>query len=378
MLNTKEVRTMRIAQVAPLFESVPPKAYGGTERVVSYLTEELVAQGHDVTLFASGDSKTRGTLVPLCPTSLRLDPQCVDPLCYQVAAIDTVMERAEEFDVIHFHIDYLHFPSSRQCPTPHVTTLHGRLDLRDLIPLYQRFPEVPVVSISDSQREPLPWINWQATVYHGLPRDLHTFHERDEGYLAFVGRISPEKRVDRAIEIAKRTGRRLKIAAKVDKADEEYYERSIRSLLDSPGIEFIGEIGEREKDSFLGNAAAMLFPIDWPEPFGMVMIEALACGTPVIAWRCGSVPEVLADGVSGFICRSVDEAVRGVERIESLSRARCRQEFENRFRARHMAENYVKVYERLIDASKLERKCAHAGDYRSPGRVLHSNQVRAS
>jgi glycosyltransferase involved in cell wall biosynthesis len=368
---------MRIAQVAPLYESVPPKAYGGSERVVSYLTEELVRLGHDVTLFASGDSETHATLVPMCATSLRLDPQCIDSLCYHVVEIDTVLERAEEFDVVHFHTDYLHFAASRHCRVPHVTTLHGRLDIRDLVPLYQRFTEVPVVSISDSQRRPLPQANWQATVYHGLPRDLHMFHSTDKGYLAFLGRISPEKRVDRAIEIAKRTGMPLKIAAKVDKADEEYYERSIRGLIDSPGIEFIGEIGEREKDDFLGNAAAMLFPIDWPEPFGMVMIEALACGTPVIAWCCGSVPEVIIDGVGGFLCESIDEAVRGVQRIKSLSRARCRKEFENRFLARQMAENYVQVYGKLIDASHQERKVAHAGDHRSPRRVLHSEQGRA-
>jgi glycosyltransferase involved in cell wall biosynthesis len=365
---------MRIAQVAPLYESVPPKTYGGSERVVSYLTEELVRQGHEVTLFASGESKTRAKLVPMCPTSLRFDPQCIDSLCYHVREIDAVLERAEEFDVIHFHTDYLHFPASRHCPVPHVTTLHGRLDIRDLVQLYERFADVPVVSISDAQRRPLPRINWQATVYHGLPDDLHTFHAGDDGYLAFLGRISPEKRVDRAIEIARRSGRQLKIAAKVDKVDEEYFDRSIRSLLDSPGVEFIGEIGEREKDEFLGRASALLFPIDWPEPFGMVMIEALACGTPVIAWCCGSVPEVIEEGVSGFICESIEEAVAGVQRTGSLSRARCRREFENRFRARHMANGYVDVYERLIGAGERERIGVHAGDNRSTGRVLHSHQ----
>jgi len=343
---------MRIAQVAPLYESVPPKLYGGTERVVSYLTEELVRQGHEVTLFASGDSATQAHLAAPCAQSLRLNQQCVDRLSPHVALIDQVLERADEFDVIHFHIDYLHYPASRYCRVPHVTTLHGRIDLPDLVPLYRQFPDVPVISISDAQRRPLPHLNWQATVYHGLPDDLYSFHPRPGDYLAFVGRISPEKRVDRAIEIARRSGRRLKIAAKVDQVDREYFEQSIRPLLDTPGVEFIGEIGEEAKNDFLGGAAALLFPIDWPEPFGLVVIEALACGTPVIAWPCGSVPELLEEGVSGRICEDIDQAVRAVEHIDKLQRKNCRQAFERRFRASRMAEDYVQVFERLAGQDK--------------------------
>ncbi len=287
---------MRIAQVAPLYESVPPKYYGGTERIVSYLTEELVRQGHDVTLFASGDSVTAAQLVPACPSSLRLDRSCEDQLAHHVLMLEHVVQRAAEFDVLHFHVDYLHFPFSRRQPTPHVTTLHGRLDIPDLVPLYREFNGVPLVSISDAQREPLPWANWLATVYHGLPPDLYRFRGEPGGYLAFLGRISPEKRVDRAIEIAQRVRMPLRIAAKIDAVDQAYFEREIEPLLDDPLVEYVGEIGETEKDEFLGNAQALLFPIDWPEPFGLVMIEALACGTPVIAYRHGSVPEVLDDG----------------------------------------------------------------------------------
>jgi glycosyltransferase involved in cell wall biosynthesis len=264
--------------------------------------------------------------------------------------------------VVHFHVDYIHFPLSRWCRVPHVTTLHGRLDLPHLVPLYRRFGDVPVVSISDAQQAPLPAINWQGTVYHGLPDDLYAFHPKAGNYLAFVGRVSREKRLDRAIEIARRAGKTLKIAAKIDPADRDYYEREIRSLLDAPGIEFIGEIGEREKNDFLGGAAALLFPIDWPEPFGLTMIEAMACGTPVIAWRCGSVPEVMTDGVTGFTCASIDEAVAAVHRIGQLSRARCRHVFETRFRAASMARNYVRIYNSLVDravagAAYLEHRC---------------------
>jgi glycosyltransferase involved in cell wall biosynthesis len=376
---------MRIAQVAPLYESVPPQLYGGTERVVSYLTEELVRQGHEVTLFASGDSVTRAKLVAPCGASLRLDPTCVDRLAPHITLLDQVLQRAEEFEVIHFHIDYLHYPASRHCRVPHVTTLHGRLDLADLVPLYRQFPDVPVVSISDAQRKPLPYLNWQGTVYHGLPDDLYRFHPKRGEYLAFVGRISPEKRVDRAIEIARRSGWELKIAAKVDEADCKYFEDTIRPLLGTPGVEFIGEIGEDEKDDFVGNAAALLFPIDWPEPFGLVLIEAMACGTPVVAWCGGSVPEVIDDEVSGWICENMDEAVRAVGRIGELSRAGCRQQFLARFRAARMAEDYVQIYERLVrpfdhkrpDLKRSERKqpASHGRDHPSPGPVLHSGHV---
>jgi glycosyltransferase involved in cell wall biosynthesis len=340
---------LKIAQVAPLYESVPPTCYGGTERVVSYLTEELVAQGHDVTLFASGGSVTRARLVAACPRSLRLDPNCVDQMVHHVLMLEQVCRRAAEFDVIHYHCDYLHFPLSRRCPTPHVTTLHGRLDLPDLQPLYRAFPDQPLISISDAQRRPLAFANWQGTVYHGLPLGLHTFREGTGRYLAFLGRISPEKRVDRAIEIALKVGLPLKIAAKVDAADRNYHEAQIRPLLRAAGpmVEFLGEVGGKDKDEFLGNAHALLFPIDWPEPFGLVMIEAMACGTPVIAWRCGSVPEVMDEGVTGFVVDSVAGAVRAVGRVGELSRRRCREVFERRFSAPRMTADYLALYRRL-------------------------------
>src|SRR5882724_10922111 len=339
---------MKIAQVAPLYESVPPKYYGGTERVVSYLTEELIRQGHDVTLFASGDSETAARLVPVCHRSLRLDERSMDQLAHHVLLLEQVSQRAHEFDVIHFHIDYLHFPVSRLLRIPHVTTLHGRLDIPDLAPLYNEFRETPVVSISNSQREPVAWANWQATIYHGLPEDLLRFRSEAGKYLAFLGRICPEKRVDRAIEIANRTGIPLKIAAKIDPVDKRYFKRVVEPLLrDCSTAEWVGEISDRQKDEFLGSAYALLFPIDWPEPFGLVMIEAMACGTPVIAYDCGSVPEVMEDGVTGFIVRDLDEAVKGVNRICDLSRSRCREVFEKRFAAERMATDYVDVYKRL-------------------------------
>src|SRR5512145_3132703 len=321
---------MKIAQVAPLYESVPPKLYGCTERVVSHLTEELVRQGHEVTLFASGDSVTSARLVAACRRSLRLDRHCVDQIAHHVVMLERVFQRADEFDVVHFHVDYLHFPVSRRRAFTHVTTLHGRLDIPDLVPLYREFREVPLISISNAQREPLPWVNWQATVYHGLPENLYRFRGDPGKYFAFLGRISPEKRVDRAIAIAKRVGIPLKIAAKVDLVDNEYFQSVVEPLLDDPRIEFIGEIGEGEKDEFLGNAYALLFPIDWPEPFGLVMIEAMACGTPVIAYPRGSVPEVLEDGVTGWIVEGLEEAVPAVGRVPALSRARGRQVFEAR------------------------------------------------
>jgi glycosyltransferase involved in cell wall biosynthesis len=323
--------------------------YGGTERVVSWLTEELVRQGHDVTLFASGDSVTAAKLVAPCPRALRLDPGCKDPIAMHLVLLEKVFREAGRFDLIHFHCDYLHFPLSRRHRSPHVTTLHGRLDLRELAPLYREYEGEPVISISNAQRRPLPWLNWQGTVYHGLPRDLHTIREEPGDYLAFLGRISPEKGVDRAIEIARRVGLPLKVAAKVDGADREFYETELVPLLKRSGslVEFVGEVGGRAKDAFLEHAAALLFPINWPEPFGLVMIEAMACGTPVIAFRRGSVPEVMDDGVSGFVVDDVDGAVRAVGRLRELSRRRCRRVFEERFDARRMTRDYVNIYRRL-------------------------------
>ena len=339
---------MRIAQVAPLFESVPPKYYGGTERVVSYLTEELIRQGHEVTLFASGDSETKARLVAACRRSLRLDKHCVDQLAHQILMLERVFQRAAEFDVIHFHVDYLHFPLSRRQSVPDVTTLHGRLDIPDLIPLYQEFRDMPVISISDGQRSPLPWANWQATVYHGIPTELYRFRVEAGTYLAFLGRISPEKRADRAIEIAKRVQIPLKIAAKVDRVDADYFETVVEPLLRDPFVEFVGEIGDGEKEEFLGNAYALLFPIDWPEPFGLVMIEAMACGTPIVAYRGGAVSEIMEQGHTGFIVKGLEDAVDAVRRIPELSRKRCREVFEQRFTATRMAHDYVQVFDRLI------------------------------
>jgi glycosyltransferase involved in cell wall biosynthesis len=339
---------LRIAQVAPLYESVPPRYYGGTERIVSYLTEELIRQGHDVTLFASGDSVTKAELIAPCRQSLRLDLNCIDQMSYHTLMLEQVFKRIDDFDVIHFHIDYMHYPLSRRHHAVYVTTLHGRLDIPDLAPLYREFSEMPVVSISAAQRKPLPWVNWQGTVYHGLPPDLYRFHQGMGNYLAFLGRISPEKRVDRAIEIAKRSGIPLKIAAKVSASDRPYFEREIKPLLDHPLVEFIGEIGEDKKNDFLGNAQALLFPIDWPEPFGLVMIEAMASGTPVIAWPMGSVPEVMEQGRTGFIVKSVEEAVTTVRRLPELSRKRCREIFEQRFVSERMAHDYLHVYEALL------------------------------
>ena len=339
---------MRIAQVAPLYESVPPKLYGGTERVVSWLTEELVRMGHEVSLFASGDSLTTARLVAASKEALRLDPTCIDQMAHHVRMIEQVFSQKNEFDLIHFHIDYLHFPMSRREGVKNITTLHGRLDIPDLVPLYETFPEMPVVSISDSQREPLPWLNWQGTVLHGLPKDSFEFYNQPGKYLAFLGRTSPEKGLDRAIEIAKRSGMPLKIAAKIDPADRLYFESTIKPLLDSSLIEFIGEIGSSEKNAFLGNAAALLFPIQWSEPFGLVMIEAMACGTPVIAFPTGSVPEVMEDGISGFIVPDVDSAVAAVNKIGEISRQKCHQHFLRHFTSTRMAQDYLKIYQRLL------------------------------
>ncbi len=329
---------MRIAQVAPLTESVPPKLYGGTERVVAYLTDELVRLGHHVTLFASGDSRTMATLVPVCPEALRLAGRSTDQLAPHILMLEQVAGRAREFDVIHFHIAQLHFPVMRRLPhVAHVTTLHGRLDLEELGPLYREFRDMPVVSISDAQRPPLPEAGWIATIHHGLPPDLFTFHPSPGTYLAFIGRISPEKRVDRAIAIATACRQPLRIAAKVDPVDHDYFHREISALLDNPLVEFIGEIGDADKNEFLGGAKALLFPIDWPEPFGLVMIEALACGVPVIAFRGGSVVEIIDDGSTGFVVDTVEAAVDAVHRLDQIERSRCREVFEHRFAARRMA-----------------------------------------
>ncbi len=344
---------MKIAQVSPLFESVPPKLYGGTERVVSYLTEELVKMGHDVTLFASGDSETSARLISVCPRALRLDSSVIDPLAHHVFMLEKVMQMAHKFDIIHFHIDYIHFPLLRRKKVNSVTTLHGRLDVPDIYSLYNEFREMPLVSISNDQRKPLPFANWLGTVYHGLPEDLYKPAYEKGKYLAFLGRISPEKRPDMAIEIAIRAGMPLKIAAKVDAADREYYEQKIKPLLKHPLVEFIGEIGEKEKGEFLGKAFALLFPIDWPEPFGLVMIESMACGTPVLARRCGSVPEVMEDGVTGVIFESMDEAMKGLEQIESMDRRMVRKVFEKRFTSKRMASDYLKIYYKQIKEVKL-------------------------
>ena len=343
---------MRIAQVAPLYESVPPKYYGGTERVVSYLTEELVRQGHEVTLFASGDSITKARLVPACRRSLRLDERCVDQMAHHLVMLEHVFARTADFDIVHFHVDYMHFPLSRRDRITHVTTLHGRLDVPDLVPLYQEFREMPVISISNGQRQPLPRANWQATVYHGLPAEKYRFRAEPGRYLAFLGRISPEKRVDRAIEIAKQVGMPLKIAAKIDRVDKDYFDLVIAPLLRNSLVEFVGEIGEREKDEFLGNAYALLFPIDWPEPFGLVMIEAMACGTPVVAYRGGAVPELVEHGHNGFVVERLEDAVEAVRQLAQLSRKRCREVFEQRFTARRMAHDYVQQFERLITSNQ--------------------------
>jgi glycosyltransferase involved in cell wall biosynthesis len=314
------------------------------------LTENLVQLGHDVTLFASGDSETRARLVPICRQALRLDPDCQNAVPYDVLALEAVVREADDFDVIHFHEACLHLPWTRRLACATVTTMHGRLDLRDLEPLYREYADVPLVSVSDAQREPMPWANWRATVYHGLPDDLYRFHPEPDGYLAFLGRICPEKRVVRAIAIAKRAGMKLKIAAKVDAVDQEYFESEIRQLLDDPLVDFMGEIGDGEKEAFLGGAAALLMPIGWPEPFGLVVIEAMACGTPVIAFPFGSMPELIEPGVNGALVESVDQAVAAVEALSALDRSLCRRSFEERFTTARMARDYVGVYEALVEA----------------------------
>lgn len=340
---------LRIAQIAPLFESVPPQNYGGTERVVSFLTEELVARGHDVTLFASGDSVTHARLIAPCPRSLRTDETCRDPWAHHVVMLEMVFQDVSQFDVLHFHTDYMHYPLCRRHHCPHVTTLHGRQDIPDLENLYRTFPEVPLVSISDAQRQPLPWANWQATVQHGLPCDLYHLQEKPGKYLAFLGRVSPEKGLVRAIEIARRSGMPLRAAAKIDKADHEYFKTELEPELGG-NIEFLGEIGGKDKEEFLQNAYALVFAIDWPEPFGLVMIEAMACGTPVIAWRNGSVAEVIDDGVTGVIVERMEAAVAAVAAVSRLDRRVCRRIFEERFSIGRMADDYQAVYHQVITA----------------------------
>ena len=355
---------MRIAQVATLHEACPPRFYGGTERVVSWLTEELVRLGHEVTLFASGDSQTHARLIPGCRRALRLDHTVLDPLAYYTAMLNRVAAEAGHFDIVHFHTDYLHFAIAAHLPCPTVTTLHGRLDLPDLPAVHAEFPDMPLVSISDDQRRPLAWANWCGTVHHGLPRDFYRPGSGGSGYLAFIGRICPVKRPDRAIEIACRAGLPLRIAAKIDRVDQQYFNAKILPLLDYPGIAFVGEISDAEKGTFLGQAEALLFPIDWPEPFGLAMIEAMANGTPTIAFRCGSVPEVLDEGVTGYIVEDIDEAVAAVPRAVRLDRARIRRQFEARFGVERMTQAYLAIYARLLDRSLTAERTGGMSDTR--------------
>jgi glycosyltransferase involved in cell wall biosynthesis len=352
---------MKIAQIAPLIESIPPRFYGGSERIASYLTEELVAQGHDVTLFASANSITSAKLVPCCAQSLRLNPSVRDVIPYYMVMLDRVRSMAPEFDILHFHIDQFHFPIFHAIAHRTVTTLHGRQDLPDLKHLYAGFPDMPLVSISNAQRTPVPDVNFVGTVHHGLPPDLLTPVLEGRGkYLAFLGRISPEKRVDRAITIARAVGLPLQIAAKVDRVDEEYFRAEIEPLLRQPGVTYIGEIDERRKSQFLGNARALLFPIDWPEPFGLALIEAMACGTPVLAIRNGAVTEVIDDGVTGYVVDTVEEAIARMNSVLTLDRSRVRRRFDERFSVARMAGDYVKIYAKLIGRRTTQREAQPA------------------
>jgi len=365
---------MKIAQIAPLWESVPPKLYGGTERIVSYVTEELIRQGHDVTLFASGDSQTLARLWAACPQSFRSEMGLVN----RDAPLILMQEHAfgvdaGKFDIIHSHLDFVSFPLSRRCTTPVLTTLHGRLDLPELVPIYQEYADMPVVSISDAQRLPLPNANWQGTVYHGLP-DLYHFHPNPGSYLAYLGRICPEKRPDHAIEIAKRVGIPLRMAAKIDPLDREYFDTQIAPLLDHPLVDYLGEINDAEKCDLLGNAAAVLCTYDWPEPFGIVLIEALACGTPVLAYRCGSIPEIIEDGVTGFVCANLEEMVAAIQRLPLIQRQRCRDAFTTRFTVERMVHDYLSIYERMVEPM---RPVVHLNG-RSSSRLLHHRNRRQS
>jgi glycosyltransferase involved in cell wall biosynthesis len=339
---------MRIAQLAPLAESVPPKHYGGTERIVSYLTEELVRQGHEVTLFASGDSETSARLQPMCSEGLRKANGVSNPQAPFTMMLEKTFSSADQFDLFHSHLDFLAFPLARRCGTPVLTTLHGRLDLPELKPIFAEFLDCPLISISDAPRKPLAWANWQQTIHHGLPEHLYNFHPTSCGYLTFVGRLTPEKRPDHAIEIAKRAGMPLKIAAKVDPVDREYFRTIIEPLMSDPLVEYVGEITDREKNDLIGNAAALLAPFDWPEPFGLVFIEALACGTPILAYRRGSVPEIIDEGKTGFICETVEQMVEAVPKISTLDRQQCRLVFEQRFTVQRMVQHYLSAYENLI------------------------------
>ncbi|MGO9949469.1 MAG: glycosyltransferase family 4 protein [Steroidobacteraceae bacterium] len=341
---------MHIAQIAPLTEAIPPKLYGGTERVVSWLTEELIALGHDVTLFASGDSVTSAQLDAVWPRALRLDGSVRDPNALHMLMLERVYRRAADFDFLHCHLDYYPFSLFSRQKTPFVSTLHGRLDLPEHQPVFEAFSHIPVVSISASQRRPLPQANWVRTVHHGLPEKLLMPKPVKPSYFAFLGRIAPEKGIDRAIRIAQHCGVKLKVAAKVDTIDREYFEEQIAPMMKSADVEYIGEINDHEKSEFLSGAIALLVPIDWPEPFGLVMIEAMACGTPVIAFNRGSVPEVIDDGLSGFIVEDINGAIGAVDRLGHLSREKIRQRFEERFTARRMAQDYLSVYRSLSDA----------------------------
>jgi glycosyltransferase involved in cell wall biosynthesis len=353
---------MKIAQLSPLWESVPPQLYGGTERIVSYVTEELVRQGHDVTLFASGDSNTAARLKPACARALRLhDTGLVNRDAPMVLMQEQALGAGSgEYDIIHSHLDFLGFPMSRRAHAPIVTTLHGRLDLPELQPIFDEYTELPVISISNAQRKPLPQANWAGTVYHGIPKTLYSLHERRGSYLAFLGRISPEKCPDHAIEVAKRVGMPLRIAAKVDPADQAYFKQKIERLLDHPLIEYVGEINDAEKNDFLGEAAALLCPYDWPEPFGLVLIEAMACGTPVLAYRQGSIPEIIDHGVTGYICDNIGEMAQAIAGLPLIDRGRCREIFEKRFTVERMVKDYLAIYESMAAASHKPRLVSHS------------------
>lgn len=369
---------MKIAQVTPLYEAVPPRLYGGTERVVAHLTDALVELGHEVTLFASAEAKTRARLIPVRDQAIRLDPEPLkSDLAAHMTMLAEVLDRADDFDVVHFHTDMLHFPFFQGLADKTVTTLHGRLDLKDLPEVYERWPQFGLVSISDDQRCPLLAANWKATVHHGMPGDLYRFSSSPEGYLAFLGRISPEKRPDRAIEIATRLGKPLKMAAKVDAADKAYWETVIQPLVGgNPLIEFVGEIGDDQKSAFLGGAEALLFPIDWPEPFGLVMIEALACGTPVVAFRSGSTPEIIEDGATGFLVDTMDQAVAAAGQAHRLDRESIRARFDLRFSATAMARRYLDVYGDLLARRPF---AAHVLDgAQTPSRIAHEDRSFAA
>jgi glycosyltransferase involved in cell wall biosynthesis len=340
---------MRIAQVAPLWESVPPTRYGGTERIVSYLTEELVRLGHDVTLFASGDSVTTARLEPICNHAMRLNLNLFNREAPMTMLMEQALGKTGNFDILHSHLDFLGFPLARRNPIPTVTTFHNRLDLPELQPVLREYAEMPMVSISNAQRTPVSWANWHATVYHGLPRDMYRLYPNPGNYLAFLGRIAPEKGPDQAIALAKRIGMPLRMAAKIDPADEHYFRTEIRPLLNHPLIDFLGEITDVDKNEFLGHARALLCPYDWPEPFGLVLIEALACGTPVVAYRRGSIPEIIEDCATGFVCDGLDDMLAAMQRIPELDRRQCRRSFEQRFTVERMTQDYLRVYERVLD-----------------------------